>query len=179
MVVLKWKNKTILFSPTAIGFVSWKRSSRIRHTFMAACLPHNKFFSPIWANWACFARGRTARHPFFKLLSQHTSLRDLIKDTPLVKIERRRKKSPPPGGIQTHDVHLTRRVLSSCVTAVALSLVTLRVRISFAILHARAKRKMNGDSCCCLNKRMIGWSFPWKWKYWKPDLFSNLKILIY
>ena len=72
MVVLKWKNKTILFSPTAIGFVSWKRSSWIRHTFMAVCLPHNKFFSPIWANWACFARGRTARHPFFKLLSQHT-----------------------------------------------------------------------------------------------------------
>ena len=54
--------------------------------------------------WACFAPGSTARHPFF--LSQHsyrcTSLRDLIKNTPLVKESRKRLK-------KTKNRHLNQR----------------------------------------------------------------------
>ena len=41
-------------------------------------------------------------------------MRDLIKDTPLIVI------SPAPGGIQTHDLSVTRRVLYRCATTTAL-----------------------------------------------------------
>ena len=36
-----------------------------------------KFFNPIWAYWACFAPGSSARNPFFPFLSKHT-----VRDAP-------------------------------------------------------------------------------------------------
>ena len=35
------------------------------------------FFNPIWAYWACFALGSSAKHPFFYFFSQHT-----VRDAP-------------------------------------------------------------------------------------------------
>ena len=57
--------------------------------------------------------------------SQYTSLRDLIKDTPLlVKESGKRQKeeeerSPATGGFRTHDLQITRRVLFRCATTAA------------------------------------------------------------
>ena len=50
-------------------------------------------------------------------------LRALIKDTPLVKESRKKEeeKCPAPGGIQTHDLQITRRVLNHCAATAAQS----------------------------------------------------------
>ena len=47
-----------------------------------------------------FAPGRIARPPFFIALTTHRDLmRDLIKDTPLEKVSRKKKKKKAPGKI--------------------------------------------------------------------------------
>ena len=88
------------------------------------------FFNPIWAYWACFARGSIGRHQF-------VSISFIIKDAPprgtwlralhwWSKVGRDSKtnykeekeedgKSPAPGGIQPHDLMNTRCVCSTAV----------------------------------------------------------------
>ena len=52
----------------------------------------------------------------------HLLLRELFKDTPLAMESgmKEEEKSPAPGGIQTHDLQITRGVLYSCATTAAL-----------------------------------------------------------
>ena len=52
----------------------------------------------------------------------HLLLRELFKDTPpaMESGMKEEEKSPAPGGIQTHDLQITRGVLYSCATTAAL-----------------------------------------------------------
>ena len=108
----------------------------------------SRCFCPIWAYWACFTPGSSARHNFFtisftKLSLRCTFLRDLMKDTPLVKECR---KSPAPGGFQTHNLHFTRHVFYRCATTAALWTVKifLETKSKIQILSSLQQRQLKG-----------------------------------
>ena len=82
------------------------------------------FLYPIWAYWACFAQGSTARHPFISIfLLQHTVKDAPLRGTWLRTLHRWRKegkyrigRNPSTYKIRTHDLLIMRRVLYHCGT---------------------------------------------------------------
>ena len=57
------------------------------------------------------------------LTEENYSMRDLIKDTLLIE----KRKSPAPGGIQTHDQSVTRRVLYRCCATTTVCLIIYKL----------------------------------------------------
>ena len=91
-------------------------------------MPSEADFLPNLSSLSLFYPRQQSRHQFFKLLSQHkcrdappwwTWLRTLHWWRKVGKDRKKKKNSPVPGRIRTHNVQITRRVLYRCATTVS------------------------------------------------------------